>query len=335
MLTVRLLVATTFIGAAFAAAPSFARRIPPLHPTVALEAPFTVEEFLRPYTSLPFLREPIEQSLTREDLPRLYAELENNSPAARWDRALLGICVLEDGPAALEALKQFVSRPWDWREHGGTVSEAVHTLNRRMSSIQNAAMVDPSQSGPLLVSLLERDAAIDLLKDWQTLPFPLDMRSFEALIVNKFREWVARALLHTRSPELFLAVEDTYSALEATPESQAHDGDRQLMFNLTLLIGEHEIYLEKGWEGGADYLAGVDAAARFGGYAGYGVREDAFKRYYYRAHPWKSLCHNYGWPGFWSTMVLLFLAALTAGRRIYRRRVQRQAVSPEGPAGAE
>lgn len=289
----------------------------PQHPVtkVALTPPFTVGELLRSDTTLPFTRSPIEQSLSKADLPRLYAELDDSRPSTNWSKALQAICVLEDGPVAIEVVKRFVSTPWDWRKHNYTEFDAGPVVMYRMWCVRNLALVDPTICGPFLTPLLDKENAFELLEDWQALPFPMNSQSFEELIVNKFRQGVALALIHTRAPELFTAVEQAYQTLDALPESRTRGEDNTLLLDYMVVIGEHEIYRERGWEEGAAYLEGLDQSDTF---SSFGAKGAAFDRYYDRMYPWKAFLAKEVWPWFINAFFLSF--PLGFGIVLWRKR---------------
>lgn len=309
--------AISMLSVTLAASVANAYHALPQHPVtkVALTPPFTVGELLRSDTTLPFTRSPIEQSLSKADLPRLYAELDDSRPSTNWSKVLQAICVLEDGSVAIEVVKRFVSTPWDWRKHNYTGFDAVPVVMYRMWCVRNLALVDPTISGPFLTPLLEKENAFDLLKNWQTLPFPMNSQSFEEVIVNKFREGVALALIHTRSPELFAVVEQAYQTLDAQPESRTRREDNSLLLDYMMVIGEHEIYREKGWEEGAAYLKRLDGSDTL---SSFGTKGAAFERYYDRMHPWKTFLNKQVWP--WFIKAFFLSLPLGLGIVLWRKR---------------
>lgn len=315
----RFLRITSLLSIFLAASMASARQVSRQPPEIVLTAPFTVEELLHPDATLPFTRTLIEKSLSKDDLPRLYAELEDSRPSAEWGKALQAICVLEDGPTAIEVVKRFVSTPWDWRKYGYAEFDAAPVLMYRMWCVRNLALVDPKICGPFLTPLLDKENALNLLKDWQALPFPMNSQSFEELIVNKFRQGVALALIHTRSPEFFKAVERAFQSLDALPESRTRREDKILLLDYMVVIGEHEIYCEKGWEEGAAYLKGLEGSDTF---SGYGARGAAFDRYYDRMHPWKALLSKQVWPWF----INAFFLSLPLGFGIVLWRKRKRAI---------
>lgn len=81
--------------------------------------------------------------------------------------------------------------------------------------------------------------------------------NFEETLVDSVRYGAATAMLHSRSPELFKVVEDTFYNLAPLHPSQRPD-DGYTMEICKLHLGERDLYNEMGWEKGVHYLYELD-----------------------------------------------------------------------------
>lgn len=236
------------------------RPSPHAEPREAKSGRYSVEDFLAPDNKPLFMRSSIEQHLTEKDLPFLYSALEDDKFALQWPNALLAICVLENSAAALDAVERFVSKPWDWRRSHYSNLDASRILSGRLIAVRNAAMIDTEFSGPFLTSMLSPELANEFLQEVRQLPLPMEGSSFDDTLAKDFQFGVASGLLHTRSAELFAHVEGAFRALalreRGDPKGKIED--IKVLAAYAKVMGERDLYIEKGWEEGILYLSNLD-----------------------------------------------------------------------------
>jgi hypothetical protein len=233
-----------------------------------------LEEYLDPNNQIVLLESYVLSKLAKSELSHLYLALEDDKFAPSWSRILLAICVLEDDIEALSVLKRFVSTPWDWKSSTYEAQDASRIIRNRIKAVTCAALLEPQLSGPFLQTVFTHEGTVEFLSAWQSVEFPYEEMTFAGTLVSDFRYGAASGLLHTRSEELFGAVEGEFRRIAAIPKLSRTSEESELLVNCQLVFAERDLYREMGWEEGVAYLYILDGErkldailSRIGNYA--------------------------------------------------------------------
>lgn len=220
-----------------------------------VSVPDRIVSFLNPQGGCVFLESYVRERLSERDLPFLHQALSDDKFAGQWSDVVFALCVLEEDRKALEVVQEFVSTPRAWQT-SGYKGDAYYVIRTIMLSVRNLGWVDPALSGPLLQEIFTRPGAEKFLDDWRNVPLP-DGMNFEDTLLDSVRYGAATAMLHSRSPELFKVVEDTFYKLAPLQPSQ-RSGNGYTMEICKMHLGMRDLYNEMGWEEGVRYLSSVD-----------------------------------------------------------------------------
>lgn len=214
------------------------------------------------YLSLPipivFSESFIRQKLSVADLPALYAVLNDGKQARHWRQTLWAVCVLADNAEALNVVTRVLSSYWDWRAAGYSSQEAGMVYLELAGATASLSMVDPAFSAPFLTEIFSRSGARKFFDVWRKAELP-DMTPFETSILNFATVGAGSGLLHSRSPELFAVVEDTFRRLDSVPVLERTDEERETFHICIQLMAERDIYQELGWERGLEYVSSLSS----------------------------------------------------------------------------
>lgn len=214
-----------------------------------------VAEFLESPDEIVFLASYVRDNLSTKDLESLYGTLEDTTFAQRWRDVLFAICVLEEDAKALDVVKEFVSKPWDWRTAKLPGREASQVVRGIAISLMNLAMLDPEVSGPFLKEMFSLEGAEYIFQKWREAQFPSS--DSERVFKADLMYGAASGLLHSRSPELLKIVEDTFYELHALHPTERSEEQRTLLFTCKQILGENEFYQIVGWDKGIAHIYGL------------------------------------------------------------------------------
>tara|TARA_R110001592_G_scaffold313327_6_gene588695 strand:+ start:1401 stop:2342 length:942 start_codon:yes stop_codon:yes gene_type:complete len=239
-------------------------RIIPQHPTHTVTAPFTVQEFLHKDNNPFYLREPIAESLSKDDLPYLYDVLSNPNRRDQWHNALLALCVLEDGPSALETVLSKVTQPWDWGEHVYKEYQPPFPLNERIRYLWNISMIEPALSVPFLAPLLSPEGATAFLESWGAMPLPSNALHEIDYLVGTVQRAAAYALIYTQSPAAVTPIADELQRQAGRTDSKGYWLESRTVFMLAGTLGLYDLLQDIGWEAGMRALREGQPTVGFG-----------------------------------------------------------------------
>ena len=229
---------------------AYATRSFPQHPTHTVAPPFTVEAFIHEDNEPFYLRQPIEESLSKRDLPYVYDVLSKPNYQFRWHNALLALCVLEEGPRALETVVAKVTQPWDWSEHGYQEHRPLSPLDTRISYLWTLSMVDPALSVPFLAPLLSTEGATTFLESWGALPLSGNDPHRIDDLVGTVQRAAAYALMYSQSPAAVVPIADELQRQAGRTDSRGYWVESHTVFLLAEVLGLYDLLQEKGWEEG-------------------------------------------------------------------------------------
>ncbi|MBX3179603.1 MAG: hypothetical protein KF886_19785 [Candidatus Hydrogenedentes bacterium] len=219
------------------------------------EYPDRIMKYLRPSGGSIFLESYVLDRLSEDDLPHLSRALRDEAYAAQWGDVIFAICVLEEDAKALDVVKEFVSKPWDWRTAKLPGREASQVVRGIAISLMNLAMLDPEVSGPFLKEMFSLEGAEYIFQIWREAQFPSS--DSERVFKADLMYGAASGLLHSRSPELLKIVEDTFHELHALHPTERSEEQRTLLFTCKQILGENEFYQIVGWDKGIAHIYGL------------------------------------------------------------------------------
>jgi hypothetical protein len=201
-------------------------------------------------------QEKAEIAFTFEDLPQLYATLDEPQSAGGWWTAVMVVAILEpDKEKAFKSLYNFFQRPEDWNAFRKFPGWSDITALQKYCAVSGFGYVNSDKSSDFLLQLMKKEKARELVvKSSIAMLGLIDISECTMMVqVN-----AARGIMLTRNDALIPHLIDAniQAAAEFYKDSRLHS--IELTAGLDFILAQHYYYKDHGWEGGYRLSAIMD-----------------------------------------------------------------------------